>query len=82
MERIIDFFKNTPPKIVHILICMFGSIILGFPFGFGASIAIECHELTLGNKWDWSNFIAGLFGTILGSIVNFIILRELLWSIW
>lgn len=77
MNAFIKFLQNIPDKVAHILICMLGSIVFGFSFGLGASLAAEYKDLVHGGRWDWLDFVAGMFGTILGSLVNFLIIREI-----
>lgn len=77
MNDFIKFLQNVPDKLAHIVICMLGSTVFTCAFGLGATIAAEYKDLVWGGKWDWLDFAAGIFGTILGGLINFLIIREI-----
>lgn len=71
MNKIFDYLLSMPDKIALIIMCLVGSIPLGFAFGLGASLAFEFKSRGEGN------LIAGLFGTFLGSLINLVIIKAI-----
>ena len=77
MGRIIDFLLKMPDKLAHFAVCLVGSFVFGFSFGLGASIAAEFKDKAHGGRWDWLDLWAGVFGSVVGGFIHFLILREL-----
>lgn len=80
MEKVNAFIKIStllPDKLAHFLVCLFGSIVFTAGFGIGAGLAAEFKDVAHGGKWSWGDITADIAGTLVGGIINILIVREI-----
>lgn len=77
MGKIIEFLQNIPDKLAHLLVCLVGSLLFGFAFGLGASMAAEYKDKVHGGQWSWPDFFIGVLGSAVGAFIQILIIREI-----
>lgn len=76
MEKLINWLKQSN-RYKHLLYAIPASFILTVLFGLGLGVGMELKDKLWGGKWDWNDLLCTAIGSVIGQILQLIVIYVL-----